>query len=192
MDETPLSRVLRAARFAAEKHRMQRRKDRDASPYINHPLTVAEALASHGVGDPVTLCAAILHDTIEDTETTADELRGHFGDEVTRVVLEVTDDKSLAKERRKELQVEHAPELSDRAKLVKLGDKICNVRDVGRSPPPDWDNRRRLAYLDWTERVVEGCRGVHPALESHYDRVLAQERRRIEEEAERRTPDAPR
>jgi guanosine-3',5'-bis(diphosphate) 3'-pyrophosphohydrolase len=177
--DSAVARLLRAARFAAEKHRMQRRKDPDASPYINHPLSVAEALSSHGVEDVVTLCAAVLHDTIEDTETSAEELRDRFGDEVAGVVLEVTDDTSLPKARRKDLQVEHARSLSDRAKLVKVGDKICNVIDVGQRPPPDWDRRRRMEYLDWTERVVAGCRGVNPGLEARYDEVLAAERRRI-------------
>lgn len=177
--DSALAQLLRAARFAAEKHRMQRRKDPDASPYINHPLSVAEVLSRHGVGDVVTLCAAVLHDTIEDTETSAEELRDRFGAEVAGVVLEVTDDKELPKERRKELQVEHARSLSDRAKLVKLGDKICNVLDVGQRPPPDWDRQRRMEYLDWTERVVAGCRGVNPQLEARYDDVLAAERRRI-------------
>jgi len=177
--DNALARLLRAARFAAEKHRMQRRKDPDASPYINHPLSVAEVLSRYGVEDVVTLCAAVLHDTIEDTETSAEELRDGFGDEVAEVVLEVTDDKSLSKARRKELQVEHARALSDRAKLVKLGDKICNVLDVGQRPPPDWDRWRRMEYLDWTERVVAGCRGVSPGLEARYDEVLVAERRRI-------------
>jgi len=177
--DSAVARLLRAARFAAEKHRMQRRKDPDASPYINHPLNVAEVLSRHGVEDVVTLCAAVLHDTVEDTETSAEELEDRFGDEVTAVVLEVTDDKSLAKARREDLQVEHARSLSDRAKLVKRGDKICNVLDVGQRPPPDWDRRRRMEYLDWTERVVAGCRGVNPRLEARYDDVLAAERRRI-------------
>jgi guanosine-3',5'-bis(diphosphate) 3'-pyrophosphohydrolase len=173
--------LLDAAVFAADRHSNQRRKDADASPYINHPLSVAAVLARHGVMDPLPLVAAVLHDTIEDTVTTADELTERFGEAVAAVVLEVSDDKSLPKEERKELQVEHAPHLSAAAKLVKLGDKISNVRDVGANPPAEWSAERRLAYLEWTERVVAGCRGVHMGLEGTYDRVLSEARERVGE-----------
>ena len=172
----PLAALLHALAFAAEKHRSQRRKGEDASPYINHPIAAAELLARHGVDDLVTLQAAILHDTVEDTETTPEELERHFGPEVARVVLEVTDDKTLPKEERKRLQVSHAPHLSPRAKLVKLADKVCNVLDVTHEPPTGWPLERRVAYLDWTEEVVAGCRGVNEDLEGFYDRVLGEGR----------------
>ena len=166
--------LLQALSFAADRHRNQKRKNEDRSPYINHPIQVAQYLAEQGVTDAVTLVAAVLHDTIEDTETTGEELESRFGPEVRSVVEEVTDDKSLRKEVRKNLQVEHAPSLSERAKLVKLADKIANVTDVTHSPPVDWPLERRREYLDWTERVVEGCRGTHPGLEARYDAVLSE------------------
>jgi GTP diphosphokinase / guanosine-3',5'-bis(diphosphate) 3'-diphosphatase len=176
MEATDLKGLFAALSFAAAKHRDQRRKDRAASPYINHPIALAETLARMGVADPVVLQAAILHDTIEDTETTPDEIEEHFGAEVRAVVEEVTDDKALPKATRKQLQLEHAASLSDRAKLVKLADKICNVLDVTYSPPPDWDQERRRQYLDWAAGVVEKCRGVHPALEEYFGTVLAEGR----------------
>jgi len=172
--------LLRAALFAAHKHSAQRRKDANASPYINHPLAAAEVLARHGVEDVVTLQAALLHDTVEDTETTSGELGKAFGEEVARVVMEVTDDKRLPARERKRLQVAHAPHLSSSGKLVKIADKICNVTDVGSAPPTGWDTIRRLEYLAWTEEVVAGCRGVNSGLEAHYDRVLAEARARID------------
>ena len=165
--------LLHAASFAAEKHRHQRRKDAEASPYINHPIAVARVLWEGGVHDPVTLCAALLHDTVEDTGTTAEELRTVFGDEITCVVLEVTDDKSLDKDRRKQLQIEHAATISDRAKLVKLADKICNLCDVAHAPPADWPKTRRQEYFDWAKRVIDALRGVHPALEATFDAAYA-------------------
>ncbi len=174
-----LYRLLHAAEFASLRHKDQRRKDAAASPYINHPLAVAAVLARHGVRDPITLMAAVLHDTIEDTETTEADLRAEFGDDVTEVVLEVTDDKSLPKRRRKELQVEHAPTMTARAKLVKISDKICNVIDIGQNPPSGWDQERREQYLAWTEAVVAGCRGVSTRLEDRYDEVLRTQRGRI-------------
>jgi GTP diphosphokinase / guanosine-3',5'-bis(diphosphate) 3'-diphosphatase len=158
MEAVDLKRLFAALSFAAAQHRDQRRKDREASPYINHPIALAEVLARMGVTDPVVLQAAILHDTIEDTETTPDEIEEHFGTEVRAVVEEVTDDKTLPKATRKRLQLEHAATLSDRAKLIKLADKICNVLDVTHSPPPDWDDERRRPYLDWSAGVVEQCR----------------------------------
>lgn len=131
--------LLRAVAFAARKHRHQRRKDGAASPYINHPIEVARVLADVGaVTDLELLMAAVLHDTIEDTETTPEELEREFGPAVRALVEEVTDDKSLPKATRKRLQVEHAPALPERARQLKVADKICNVRDVTHDPPTDW------------------------------------------------------
>ena len=164
--------VLKAAQFAAEKHRHQRRKDAHASPYINHPIELAKLLANEGgITDAEVLCAALLHDTIEDTETTAEELRAEFGDAIADIVLEVTDDKTLSKEDRKRLQIEHAPHASHKAKLVKLADKICNLRDVAERPPAKWDRARQREYFDWAKRVIDGVRGAHPRLEAAFDKV---------------------
>ena len=169
--------LLRALHFAAEKHRDQRRKGRDASPYINHPIEVASVLANvGGVSDVTTLVAAVLHDTIEDTKTTPAELEEHFGPDVRRLVEEVTDDKTLPKAERKRLQIEHAPRASSRAKLIKLADKICNVRDITHAPPADWLVDRRREYLEWTERVVVGCRGCNQALARYYEELLEEGR----------------
>ena len=132
-------------------------------PYVNHVIAVTELLARCGVSDVETLQAALLHDTIEDTETTPEELAALFGPAVRDLVLEVTDDKSLAKEERKRLQIEHAPHLSERARRIKLADKICNVLDVAHDPPPDWSMTRRADYLAWAEAVVRHCLGVGPA-----------------------------
>ena len=174
MSKATTAELLDAIAFASHKHRNQRRKDVDASPYINHPIALARVLAVEaGVKDHKTLVAAILHDTVEDTETTLDELSGHFGRKVAEIVAEVTDDKSLPKEQRKELQVDHAPTLSKRAKLVKLADKICNLRDVATAPPKDWPLSRRQEYFDWAKRVIDGLRGAHPVLEKIFDEAYA-------------------
>ena len=170
MRGTDIAIVIKAARFAADKHRQQRRKDVDASPYINHPIAVADLLANEcGVTDPVALCAALLHDTIEDTDTTEQELRQAFGDEITGVVLEVTDDKTLAKKLRKQLQIEHARHASPCARLVKLADKTCNLRDMATAPPADWSAQRKADYFDWAGEVVAGLRGSHPKLDALFD-----------------------
>ncbi len=169
--------LLRALHFSAEKHRTQRRKDAEASPYINHPIAVARTLAeTGGISDVTTLIAAVLHDTIEDTETTPEELETLFGAEVRALVEEVTDDKNLPKHERKSRQIEHAPGASTRAKQIKIADKICNVRDVTHNPPSKWSHERKMEYLDWTSEVVRGCRGCNAALERLYDEVLAEAR----------------
>ena len=169
--------LLTALHFAADKHRDQRRKDEEASPYINHPIEVAELLARvGGVKDLVTLQGAILHDTIEDTNTTAEELEAAFGKEVRQVVEEVTDDQAVDKADRERLQIEHAPHLSERAKHVKLADKIANVRSVTETPPAKWPLSRRKEYLDWTEQVIAGVRGCNEPLEKFYDGLLARGR----------------
>lgn len=168
------TRLLGALRFAARKHRDQRRKDPSASPYINHPIDVSELLVRvGGIEDLDVLLGAILHDTIEDTETTAEELGHEFGQTVRRLVEEVTDDKSLPKQKRKDLQVLHAQRLSEGAKQIKIADKICNVRDITNSPPTGWSPERRAEYLIWSRRVVEGCRGASAALAAEFDAELA-------------------
>ena len=169
--------LLRALRFAAEKHSHQRRKDAHASPYINHPIQVAETLwIIGGVRDYVLIAAALLHDTLEDTETTPDEIKQLFGQEILHLVQEVTDDQSLPKLERKRLQIQHAPSISPAAKQLKLADKICNVSDIINSPPQTWSWQRRWDYLTWSEQVIAGLRGVNPALEIHFDHLLTQAR----------------
>ncbi len=171
-----ISLILKALDFAAVKHRDQRRKDAEASPYINHPIALANVLVSEGgVPEPLVIAAALLHDTLEDTQTTPAELRGAFGEAITRVVEEVTDDKNLLKAERKRLQIEHAATISREAKLVKLADKLCNLRDVAQRPPQGWSLERRREYFDWAKRVVDRLRGIHPKLESIFD--AAYERR---------------
>jgi guanosine-3',5'-bis(diphosphate) 3'-pyrophosphohydrolase len=150
-----ISLVLRAAAFAADKHSHQRRKDHARTPYINHPLAVARVLAEEGgVNDPEILAAAILHDTLEDTETTRRELQREFGARIAALVSEVTDDKSLPKRRRKRLQIDHAPMKSKGAALIKVADKICNLRDLRDSPPKQWTAERRQRYRQWASDVV--------------------------------------
>jgi guanosine-3',5'-bis(diphosphate) 3'-pyrophosphohydrolase len=173
----PTGALLQAVHFAAAKHRDQRRKDAAQSPYIDHPIEVAQLLWEVGrVRDSSMIIAALLHDTLEDTETTRDELRDLFGAEVLSLVLELTDDKHLDKAERKRLQIVNAPHKSAAAKLIALADKCCNLRDLLRSPPRDWSDERRRAYLLWTEQVVAGLRGASPALEAYYDHELAEGR----------------
>jgi guanosine-3',5'-bis(diphosphate) 3'-pyrophosphohydrolase len=150
-----ISLILRAAAFAADKHRHQRRKDHARTPYINHPLAVARVLAEEGgVKDPEILAAAILHDTLEDTATTRGELEREFGARIEALVSEVTDDKSLPKQRRKQLQIDRAPMKSKGAALIKVADKICNLRDLHDSPPKHWTVERRQRYRQWASDVV--------------------------------------
>jgi guanosine-3',5'-bis(diphosphate) 3'-pyrophosphohydrolase len=174
IESKALGPVFEALQFAARKHRDQRRKDPEASPYINHPIALASILWNEaGVEDPLVICAALLHDTVEDTETTEAELIERFGAKVGAIVMEVTDDKDLEKAERKRLQVEHAPGLSREAKLVKLADKISNVRDVASAPPAGWPLERQREYFDWARSVVDGLRGVHPRLEQLFDQAYS-------------------
>ncbi len=167
-----LGLILRALRFAARKHRDQRRKDREASPYINHPIDLLDVLGNEaGIGDARVLAAAVLHDTVEDTDTTVAEIEREFGAEIAGIVAEVSDDKSLSSPRRKQLQVEHAGQASREARLVKLADKICNLRDIAASPPVGWSRQRQQEYFDWAARVVEGMRGTDVRLEALFDDV---------------------
>lgn len=178
--EQDISSILTALHLSADKHRNQRRKDVGSTPYINHPIEVADLLWRMGnVRDIRVIVAALLHDIIEDTKTKPDEIASRLGETVLSLVLEVTDDKGLPKPERKRLQIENAPHLTDEAKQIKLADKICNVRDVADSPPKDWDDQRRRDYLDWTEKVVEGIRGCNRPLEAFYDEVLRDGRKKL-------------
>ena len=172
-DDRIVEQLFNAAIFAAKKHQGQVRKDQRGSPYVTHPLIVTKTLWEiGGVRDSTTLVAAILHDTLEDTRTTPEEIRERFGGVVLAVVLEVTDDKSLEKIDRKRLQVVHAPELSLPAKLIKLGDKLTNCRDILESPPSDWPLQRRRHYIQWAADVIAKIRGVNPPLENAFDQML--------------------
>ena len=173
-----IQHLLQAVDFAAEKHRNQTRKNTEKSPYINHPIGVATVMAVEGgIDDETLLMAAVLHDTVEDTETSVEEIEAQFGSEVAGLVSEVTDDKSLPKQKRKRLQVEHAPHASEGARQLKLADKICNLRDLAAQPPTGWSLERRLAYVDWAREVVAGCRGVNPQLEAAFDRAADEAQR---------------
>jgi len=175
MESQQIGLIFKALEFAARKHRDQRRKDREASPYINHPINLVNLLwNTAGVTDPAVVMAALLHDTVEDTATTFAELRQEFGEEVEQLVKEVTDDKSLPKQQRKQLQVEHAAHLSLKAKWVKLADKISNLRDIMASPPADWSSDRKREYFAWAKQVVDQLRGAHPQLEAVFDDVYQQ------------------
>ena len=169
-----LELILCALAFAAHKHRDQRRKDVHASPYINHPISLANLLVNEGaIRDSEVICAALLHDTIEDTETTPRELARAFGPRVCAMVLEVTDDKTLQKAERKRRQIARAARASRAAKLIKLADKICNLRDLAEHPPAVWGFRRRQKYFDWAKNVIDQLRGTNPKLEAAFDKAYA-------------------
>ena len=172
--------LLHALSFAAAKHRDQRRKNAEASPYINHPIEVANVLANEGaVTDETMLMAAILHDTVEDTQTTFGELESSFGKDVAELVRELSDDKTLPPAERKRLQIEHAAGSSLQARQLKLADKICNLRDLAECPPAKWSSTRREQYVTWSEQVGAGCRGVNPGLEMAFDQAVERARRAL-------------
>lgn len=174
--------VFKALQFSADKHRHQRRKDSDQSPYINHPIDVAELLWGIGqVREVQIIVAGILHDTLEDTQTTPDEIEIAFGETVLSLVKEVTDDGDLPKEVRKRLQIENAPHKSIGAKQIKLADKISNIRDLAYRPPSHWPLQRRRDYLTWAEQVVAGLRGANLELENHFDQIIEIARIKVNE-----------
>jgi (p)ppGpp synthase/HD superfamily hydrolase len=174
--------LIDALHFAAQRHRDQRRKDTAASPYVNHLIEVLHLLWQQGdIRDEAILAAGLLHDTVEDTETSPEELAERFGTEVRDLVLEVTDDKALPKAERKRLQIEHASHKSPEAACVKLADKSANVYDITHTPPSDWSQERLLAYLDWAEAVVANLPPANPGLLAHFQRTLAEGRKRLTE-----------
>ena len=173
--EAELKLLVKALTFAANKHRNQRRKNVDAFPYINHPISLVNILCNEvHITDINVICSALLHDTVEDTETTADELTLEFGQVISDIVMEVTDDPTITvKQKRKQLQIEHASQISDPAKLLKLADKISNLRDLANDPPETWSLVRRREYFDWAKQVIDQLRGTHSELEALFDQAYA-------------------
>ncbi len=161
---------LKALNFAAVKHRNQKRKNFAATPYVNHLIDVAGLISEKGgIDDEIILAAAVLHDTIEDTETTPDELTALFGEKISEIVSEMSDDKTLDKKVRKQKQVEESRYKSYEAKVIKIADKISNVKDVLYNPPALWPLSRRKDYLLWANDVVNSIRGTNPGLEAEFD-----------------------
>ena len=173
--EAELKLLIKALTFAANKHRNQRRKNADAFPYINHPISLVNILCNEvHVMDINVICSALLHDTVEDTETTAEELANEFGHEISGIVMEVTDDQTITvRQKRKQLQVEHAAHISDQAKMLKLDDKISNLRDLSIDPPATWSLQRKREYFDWAKLVIDQLRGTHSELEELFDQAYS-------------------
>jgi (p)ppGpp synthase/HD superfamily hydrolase len=174
-----MHRVIEACAYAARKHQHQRRKGVAGEPYVNHLIDVAARVSRSAAADDDLLIAALLHDVIEDTDGTAEEISALFGPEVARVVLEVTDDKSLPKAERKARQEAEVAHKSVSAKRIKLADKASNLAALAESPPSHWDRARVLAYIDWADRVISGARNVDPALEAAFDASLELARRSL-------------
>jgi (p)ppGpp synthase/HD superfamily hydrolase len=177
---TDLVLMARAADYAARQHIAQRRKGEQAEPYVNHLTEVAALLAEATDGDDVVLLmGGLLHDTLEDTDATYEDLEQRFGPEVAALVAEVTDDKSLPKEERKRLQIAKTPGKSRRAKLLKLADKTSNLRSLVASPPRGWTEARLRDYVVWAADVVRSCRGLNARLEVQFDAAYAEASRRF-------------
>ncbi|MGB3406511.1 MAG: HD domain-containing protein [Jannaschia sp.] len=170
--------ILEAARFAARAHHGQTRRGADDIPYVDHVLDVAARLATVHPGDETLIVAALLHDTIEDCDVTAEDIERRFGPEVSYLVQEVTDDRTLPKAARKIAQEDHVRHASDRAKRLKLADKAANVTAIARTPP-DWSPDRMEEYVDWALRVLGPVRGLDPALEASFDAAVTEARAAI-------------
>lgn len=166
-------RIIDGIAFAAEKHRIQTRKNLEQTPYIIHPMGVANNMMHiGGVRDPDMIIGGLLHDTVEDTQTTFEEIEQRFGIRVAGFVREVTDDKSLPKQVRKLLQIAHAHKKSAGAAQIKLSDKLYNLTDMVQSPPIGWDKERLDAYFQWAKAVVDNLPWVNAPLKGAVDEVI--------------------
>jgi (p)ppGpp synthase/HD superfamily hydrolase len=176
-----LVKLSQAADFAARQHVGQRRKGDSAEPYINHLTEVAALLAEATDGsDSVLVMGGLLHDTLEDTDARYDDLVVRFGVDVAALVQEVTDDKSLPKPVRQQMQIDKTPSKSTWAKLLKLADKTSNLRSLISSPPSGWTAERQRDYVVWAAQVVQSCRGLNPRLEAQFDEAYAVARRKFD------------
>ncbi len=161
--------ILKALNFAALKHKYQRRKGDEHLPYINHPIKVAFIISEVGkIDDPIIIASAILHDVIEDTETTSDEIEKEFGNNIASIVEELTDNQNFEKQKRKKIQIKNAPFLSKEATIIRIADKIENIEDITISPPIGWSYERKEEYLEWAEKVVRACKNVNSELKDYF------------------------
>lgn len=184
-----MDQFSQALKFATDKHQGQTRKNKDKTPYIEHPIRVSKLIEDIGhVNDKNVLIAALLHDTLEDTKTTREEIKNTFSEEILNIVLEVTDDKTLSRMVRKQKQIEHAKHISNKAKLIKLGDKISNLEDTLNDPPEKWSDDDVLGYAVWSKQVIDNVRGINKNLEDYYDNIyetiFKKYNRRLDEEKE--------
>ena len=163
--KTDLKIIMMAAKYASIQHKNQRRKDSEKTPYINHPIDVAEFLTSNDVNDRETIVGGILHDVIEDTDGTYDEIKNLFGENVAKIVEECSDDKKLNKIMRKRLQIEHAASISDKAKLVKLADKYSNISGLLETPPASWSKDEITGYVYWGFAVCKQLSGINSKID---------------------------
>ncbi|KAM3718084.1 Guanosine-3',5'-bis(diphosphate) 3'-pyrophosphohydrolase MESH1 [Dirofilaria immitis] len=167
------SLIIKAVDLAARRHRQQRRKDAIQTPYVNHPIGVAYILTNEGqITDTATIIAAILHDIVEDTKTTDKEIRETFGDEVADIVKECTVVKSVKREIRMKSQLQKASELSHKAKLVQLADKLYNIRDIERCIPFGWTKQNVTEYVLFAKNLLSSIRGIHGPLENALDDAI--------------------
>lgn len=163
---TETRRVFAALSFAAQRHRDAPRPGAD--PCLAHPIAVADAIVSiGGVTDAVVLCAALLHDVVNNTETPPQLLMDRFGREIADVVLDISDDRSLPEVQRRRVQVAYAPNLSGRARLVRLADMLCRLRRLAAVPRAE-----RAAEVAWVAQMVAGLGGMNTALETAADAAL--------------------
>ncbi len=184
--------ILDAAVFAASIHRGQYRKGDISAPYLEHCLEVAYLLSNLGrIDDETTLIAALLHDTLEEDASKADDIRSRFGGEILEIVKELMDDPALAEAERRKAQVDHAPHLSQGAKAIKLADKISNIRDVIEHRPEGWSDERLAEYIEWGRDVVEGLRGTNDKLEERFDELVCRTLTRIRPRTIQNRPHKP-
>ncbi|EFO18322.1 hypothetical protein LOAG_10172 [Loa loa] len=168
-----ISLIIEAVDLAARRHRQQRRKDAAQTPYVNHPIGVAYILTSEGqITDTTTIIAAILHDIVEHTKTTDEEIRKMFGDEIADIVKECTMVRSMKREARMKSELEKASKLSHKAKLVQLADKLNNIRDIERGTPLGWTKQHVTEYIIFAKDLLSKIRGIHGPLESALDDII--------------------
>lgn len=161
-----------ALAFAAEQHKYQRRGGYDPLPYINHLIKVSSAIIQIGQEEnPDIIIAAILHDVVEDSDTSYEDLAGQFGAPVADIVAELTDDMELPYNQRKALQVEGASKLSLAARKIRIADKASNIQDIF-TYPLDWKEEKKIAYLENSLTIVDQIRGTHAALEAWFDQSV--------------------
>jgi (p)ppGpp synthase/HD superfamily hydrolase len=170
MDKTFL--LLDSISFAADKHKLQRRKGTLKIPYINHPVKVCRFISACGEVNMDLLVAAVLHDVVEDTDTSEKEISDKYGNKVASIVMEVTDNMALPKKKRKELQITKASQLSREAKIIKIADKASNIEDI-LIYPLLWTKSRKLEYIEWSYMVFQGCKGQNNLLDEKFLEVYS-------------------
>jgi len=174
LNEKDAEAVLGAAIFATEKHKSQVRSNEKKTPYIIHPIEVADLVMKIGhVYDKDVLITALLHDVMDDTQTTYEQITSLYGTKVSSYLEEMTSKQGLSLKEQKKQQIMQAFRQNPSVAIIKLSDKLSNLKTLATSPPPSWSRDRIDQYFQWAQTVIENLPESNQLLKKAVKNVIS-------------------